>query len=87
MVMQQAVSTLDRATQFMRVQWIYDEMTEDGVLKRTIAPTVFRYYFPYEMQLLLQLTGFRVEQVYGDTEGSPFEDGSPRMIVMAVPQQ
>lgn len=85
MVMQQAVSTLDRATQFMRVQWIYDEITDDGTLQRTIAPTVFRYYFPYEVQLLLRLTGFTVEQMFGDTDGSPFEDGSPRMIVMAVP--
>ncbi|MEM6529983.1 MAG: hypothetical protein AAF653_16905, partial [Chloroflexota bacterium] len=85
MVMQQAVSTLDRSTQFMRVQWIYDEITDDGTLQRTIAPTVFRYYFPYEVQLLLRLTGFTVEQMFGDTDGSPFEDGSPRMIVMAVP--
>ncbi|MEO1443073.1 MAG: class I SAM-dependent methyltransferase, partial [Chloroflexota bacterium] len=85
MVMQQAVSTLDRATQFMRVQWIYDEITDDGTLRRTVAPTVFRYFFPYEVQLLLRLTGFTVEQMFGDTDGSPFEDGSPRMIVIAIP--
>lgn len=86
MVMQQAVTTLDRATQFMRVQWVYDEITDDGSVRRTVAPTLFRYFFPYEVQLLLKLTGWRVEQLYGDVDGSPFEDGCPRMVVLATPE-
>lgn len=84
MVMQQAVSTLDRTTQLMRVLWIYDEVQGDGTLKRTTAPMLFRYYFPYEVQLLLKLAGLRMTQLYGDVDGSPFEDGCPRMVVMAV---
>jgi SAM-dependent methyltransferase len=83
MVMQQAVSVLDRATQMMRVSWIYDEITGDGTLKRTVAPTLFRYFFPYEVQLLLNRCGWGVDTLYGDTDGSPFEDGAPRMIVLA----
>jgi SAM-dependent methyltransferase len=83
MVMQQAVSVLDRATQLMRVTWIYDEITGDGMLKRTVAPTLFRYFFPYEVQLLLDRCGWAVDTLYGDTDGSPFEDGAPRMIVLA----
>jgi SAM-dependent methyltransferase len=86
MVMQQATSTLDRATQFMRVVWVYDEITGDGVVKRTVAPKVFRYFFPYEVQLLLKMTGFRVDNLYGDVDGSPFQDGSPRMLVLASPE-
>jgi SAM-dependent methyltransferase len=85
MVMQQSVSALDRTTQFMRVLWIYDEITGDGALKRHTAPIVFRYYFPYEVQLLLRLAGFRLDQMLGDMDGSPFEDGCPRMIVLAIP--
>ena len=85
MVMQQAVSTLDRTTQLMRVLWIYDEITEGGTLLRTTAPTLFRYFFPYEVQLLLTLSGFQVDAFYGDTDCSPFEDTCPRMIVFAEP--
>lgn len=85
-VMQQAVHSLDRATQFMRITWIYDEILEDGQIRRTIAPTVFRYFFPYEVQLLLRLAGFRVAQMYGDADGTPYEDGCPRMIFLAVPE-
>jgi SAM-dependent methyltransferase len=85
LVMQQATSTLDRTTQLMRVNWIYDEIDGDGVLKRTLAPAVFRYFFYPELQLLLQATGFTVEAVYGDTDLGPFEDGCERMIVFARP--
>ncbi|MEO0565715.1 MAG: class I SAM-dependent methyltransferase, partial [Chloroflexota bacterium] len=86
MVMQQAVSVLDRATQLMRVTWIYDEIDGGSNVKRTVAPTVFRYFMPYEVQHLLTLTGFRVTEIYGDTDGSPFEDGCPRMMVLASPE-
>jgi SAM-dependent methyltransferase len=86
LVMQQATSYLDRAEQLMRVNWIYDEVTGDGTLKRTVAPVIFRYFFYAELRLLLALTGFEVEAVYGDAERGPFEDGCERMIVFARPQ-
>ncbi len=84
LVMQQAVSTLDRAEQLMRVVWVYDEILADGTLKRTTAPVIFRYFFPYEVRLLLSTTGYEVEEMYGDVDGSPFEDGAPRMVVLAT---
>ncbi len=85
LVMQQSVSVLDRAEQLMRVTWIYDEITADGSVKRTFAPIVLRYFFLAELRLLLLHTGFAIEDVYGDIDGSPFEDGCPRMVVLARP--
>lgn len=85
LVMQQATSLLDRTEQLMHVNWIYDEVTEDGTLRRTVAPVVFRYFFYPEIALLLRLTDYEVEAVYGDTEQGPFEDGCERMIVFARP--
>jgi hypothetical protein len=83
LVMQQSVSRLDRAEQLMSVTWIYDEIGEDGVLNRTVAPTLIRYFFLAEMRLLLQAAGFALDAVYGDFDRLPFEDGVPRMIVLA----
>jgi ubiquinone/menaquinone biosynthesis C-methylase UbiE len=40
LVMQQAHSILDRTEQLMRVTWIYDEITDEGMVNRTFAPTV-----------------------------------------------
>lgn len=83
LVMQQSISTLDRATQLMAVKWVYDELQPDGVVRRTVAPLLLRYIFPAEMQLLLRLSGLSLVARYGDYDGSPFEDASPRMIVLA----
>ncbi len=83
LVMQQSVSRLDRAEQLMSVTWIYDEITEDGLVQRTVIPVVIRYFFHSEMELLLQAAGFEVEDVFGDFDRIPFYDGVPRMIVLA----
>ncbi len=83
LVMQQSVSRIDRVEQLMEVSWIYDEIGEDGALSRTVVPVLIRYYFYAELRLLLELCGFAVEEVFGDFDRSSFEDGVPRMIVIA----
>lgn len=85
LIMLHSVSYLDRTTQLLRVQWIYDEVTADGTVKRLIAPHVLRYYFYPEIALLLTLTGFDAAEVYGSTDEDPFEDGCERMIIYARP--
>ncbi|MBI5671622.1 MAG: class I SAM-dependent methyltransferase [Chloroflexi bacterium] len=83
LVMQSSVSSLDRTEQLLRVTWIYDEVGDDGTVKRTFAPVVYRYIFYYELRLLLLLAGFAVQAVYGSTELDPYEDGCDRMVVLA----
>ena len=83
LVMQHSVSELDRVEQLMHVTWIYDEVTADGTVRRTVAPVVNRYFFFPEMQLLLTACGFEDVEVYGDLDLSPFVDGCPRMVVLA----
>ncbi|MBZ0286497.1 MAG: class I SAM-dependent methyltransferase [Anaerolineae bacterium] len=85
MVMQQSVSFLDRAQQLMEVTWIYDELSEDGIVMRTVAPIIFRYIFCPELTLLLKQNGFEVDEIYGDYDGGAFENGCERMIVLAKP--
>ena len=85
MVMQQSTSYLDRVQQLLRVNWIYDEVTAEQTVKRTVAPLVLYYYFYSELRLLLQASGFAVDAVYGDVEYGPYEDGCERMVVFAKP--
>lgn len=85
MVMQQSHSYLDRTSQLFRVTWIYDEITSDGTVKRTSAPLMLYYYFYSEVSLLLQMTGWEIEGVYGDTDYGEYEDGCERMIILAKP--
>lgn len=83
MVMLQSTSYLDRVTQLLQVQWIYDEIDADGVVRRLVAPHILRYYFFSEIKLLLEKVGFSINGVYGSTEGDFFEDGCERMIIYA----
>lgn len=85
LVMQYSVSHLDRTEQLFRITWIYDELTGDGTVKRTVAPVTFRYFFQAELRWLLQLTGFTIESLYGSPELDPYEDGCERLIVFAKP--
>ena len=83
LVMQQSVAELDRTTQMIYVTWIYDEVTADHTLKRTVATVVNRFFFFYELRLLLERAGFEIDGVYGDLDRSDFTDGCPRMVVVS----
>jgi len=82
-VMQQSVSTIDRAAQRLSLTWIYDELDGSGMVRRTVAPLELRYVFPAEAGLLLGAAGLALLELYGDYHQGPFESGAPRMIVLA----
>ncbi|MDQ7028226.1 MAG: class I SAM-dependent methyltransferase [Anaerolineae bacterium] len=85
LVMVSSVSYMDRTTQLLQVDWIYDEIDSEGIVRRLIAPHILRYYFYAEIKLLLERTGFQITAVYGGTDEEPFEDGCERMIIYAQP--
>ncbi len=83
LVMQQSVSALNRTEQLQYITWIYDEIGANNVVQRTVAPLTLRYVFPAELDLLLQVSGLRRVNRYGDYRQGPFEEGCPRLIVAA----
>ncbi|MDW8300142.1 MAG: class I SAM-dependent methyltransferase [Anaerolineae bacterium] len=84
LVMQQSVSTLNRAEQLQHITWIYDEISADGTLRRTVAPLTLRHVFPAELDLLLELCGLARLERMGNYEGAPFGEDSPNLIVLAT---
>jgi ubiquinone/menaquinone biosynthesis C-methylase UbiE len=55
----------------------------DSAGRRHREKTVFdaTFLFPRELQLLLERNGLRIERMFGNYDGSPLDDDSPRMIV------
>jgi SAM-dependent methyltransferase len=51
--------------------------------RRTVQCFPMRYFFRFEVEHLLALTGFEVTALYGAFDGSPFTDGSAEMIFTA----
>lgn len=84
LVMQQSVAHLDRAAQMIEVTWVYDRLTPDGTVIRTLVPLRLRYTFAAEMRLLLAQSGFGAVECYGNYDFSPYQEDSPRLFVVAV---
>jgi len=74
---------IDLANQMRHLTYILDEIDAEGHVRRAQLPFSLRYIYRYEMELLLQATGFSLESVYGGYELEPFDSDSPRMIVVA----
>ncbi|HEY3080022.1 MAG TPA: methyltransferase domain-containing protein [Chloroflexota bacterium] len=75
---------VDPATQTLEISFFYDEVGADGLLRRTVAPFDLHYFSRREVELLLERSGFAVEDVYGSHELDPYWAGSPKLIVVAA---
>ena len=60
-----------------------EQIFTDGRVQKRAIPFTLRFLWPSEGQLLLQMAGFRVEAIYGDFEGTPYDDSSERLIFLA----
>ena len=70
----------DAATQINHINWIYKNVMTG---KSKQFSFTMRQFFPQELDALLHYNNFQIEQKFGDRDGSPFESGSPRQIVVA----
>ncbi|MCD6289632.1 MAG: class I SAM-dependent methyltransferase [Anaerolineae bacterium] len=82
-IVKQHARRVDFAEQRLDVHFIYDEISPDGTIRRTVTPFTLRYLGRFEMQLLLERSGYIVEAVYGSWDLDPLESDSDRMIFIA----
>lgn len=52
----------------------------DGRVRQFRERMRMRYFFRFEMELMLESSGFAVERLLGDFKGRPFRSRSPQMI-------
>ncbi len=68
--------------QIIEQEFIFEELDRRGrTLARTLSSYTLRYIFRYEMQYLLELCGYEIEQLYGDFECHPFHYGGEQIWV------
>jgi SAM-dependent methyltransferase len=74
----------DNVSQINSARLIIEEVDAAGLMQRRLYRDFdLRYVFRYEMQHLLELSGFRVEAVYGDFEGGPVTESSEDLVWLA----
>ena len=79
-----SVSYYDAATQLMHMRLFYERYDASGRLEnRRANDLTIRVVGQSELNLMLRLTGFEVEAVYGGFEGEPFTSTSDHLIVLA----
>jgi SAM-dependent methyltransferase len=67
-----------------RLSWVYDQLFPDGRLERMTVETV-HYRIPADEAVgEISTLGFRVMQVYGDYDASPYVSGSPNLVIVAA---
>lgn len=62
----------------------YDEITSDGLVKRTRYSLYWRPIFRFEIELMLKLAGFTVLTVEGGHHKQPYTSSSQRMFITAL---
>ncbi|MCC6453469.1 MAG: class I SAM-dependent methyltransferase [Caldilineaceae bacterium] len=83
-VMKWSVRTLDLAEQLQETLFIYEEIGPDGSVRRTRCPFTLRFLWRNEAELMLRLAGLQVEAVWGDFEGTPYDNQSEHLILLAT---
>ena len=79
-----SVSRYDAATQLMHMRLFYDRYGLRGTLEvRRSHDLTIRIVGCGELLLMLRLTGFEIEALYGGFEGEPFTSASDHLIVLA----
>ena len=77
-----ATRTYDLQRQVLTEDRIFEELDGSGkMVARSYSDLVLRYTFRYEMEHLLELTGFQIEDLYGDFQRRPFRYGGEQVWV------
>ena len=78
-----SLSRYDPATQLMEMRLFYDLHDASGETSRRAHDLAIRLVGRSELELMLRLTGFQTEIVYGGFEGEPFTAASDHLVLLA----
>ncbi len=74
---------IEAASQINHVTFIYDELSQEGFVKRHTAPFRMRWVYRYELEHLLARTGFQLESLYGNYDLDEYRSDSDILLAVA----
>ena len=83
-VYQTATVVRNLSRQLQRVTFNYKWFDDRGREHRQKSEFTLTFLYPRELQLLLERNGLKILELYGNYDGSPLRDNSPRMIAMCA---
>jgi hypothetical protein len=83
-IRQMSQSWLISTEQRLHTSWIFEiEIGNERESTRTTIDFDYWFQYPHQLDLLLQQSGYRLEQMMGDYDRSPFDEQSPRLLMTA----
>jgi SAM-dependent methyltransferase len=80
-----ASNRLDTAVQTLHITWIYDVSAPNGgPVHRTVSQASYHYRYPHQLELLLQESGYKLQNLWGDYDQSPYDETSNRLLILAA---
>ena len=64
-------------------EFLYEIEDLNGIIKKIVQKTTMRYFHVEEIELLLDMAGLKILELYGDFDSSPYEPNSPEEIYVA----
>ena len=86
--------SLTRTSQVVKSHWkdkwneyefIYRLENEFGGVEEIRQQTSMRYFFVEELELILEMGGFKIDKIFGDFDSSDFHKDSPEQIYVVSP--
>jgi SAM-dependent methyltransferase len=74
----------DLGEQLDRFTYFYDVVGDDGLLRRQTSGIALRYFGRFELELLVEAAGLRLEAAYGSYDLAPYDGLAERLIVVAA---
>ncbi len=84
MVLVFAANRLDEGRQALHITWIFDSSPlNGGAVQRQVASVTYHYYFPHQLELMLDEAGLEVVDMYGNYRKEPYSEDAERLLVLA----
>ncbi len=83
-ILQMVSSWVDIDRQIRHTTWILDTSPNSvGTLERIIVQSELHFQYAHQLDLSLQDKGLKIESVYGDYDKNPYNEESPRLLLVA----
>ncbi len=73
------------AEQLDDLTFYYDEQRDDGCLTRTLVDLRLRWFTRFELEFLLEASGWESDELYGGYDLEPYGPSSDRLLLVARP--
>ncbi len=73
----------DFAGQTHYVEFVYDEIGDDRIVRRDVLPFTMRWVYRFELEYVLAQAGFEIEGLFGSYELDDYTSDGERLIAVA----